>query len=65
MKHQDHPEETGVREQGLRPVWRDFYGFYALTKSNEVVFLKNYALSPPGPPGFPEPVEDPHQCRVT
>jgi hypothetical protein len=57
--------ESVLAHHGLRPVWRSFFGHFALSQDNEVYFLPDYALSPHEPAGPPEVVEDAHARRVT
>ena len=54
-----------LRRLELRHVWNNFFGHYALTPTNDIVFLADYALSPHEGVASPERVEDPHARRVT
>jgi hypothetical protein len=56
--------EQELTRRGLRRVWGNFHGEYALTPDHEIVFMPQYALAPPDLTAPHEPVEDRHTRRV-
>jgi hypothetical protein len=59
-------DETMLRELGLRPVWGNWYGRFALTHDNDVMFFpSNPPWRPREPQARPEAVVDGQLQRKT